>query len=142
MLFVRVDIGIGLMSQDLRRLKQLRERALGARMQLDLIESDLIAVAADINFLNKLLDMLSENIVILKSEGIIALASEYKKITQELKTAKENLSFYRRLQGKLSAELEKYKRIYETSLKDYDDLKNDLDSRVVVVKFDPSKRKK
>lgn len=130
------------MSQDLRRLKQLRERALGARMQLDLIESDLIAVAADINFLNKLLDMLSENIVILKSEGIIALASEYKKITQELKTAKENLSFYRRLQGKLSAELEKYKRIYETSLKDYDDLKNDLDSRVVVVKFDPSKRKK
>lgn len=137
-----MDIGIGLMSQDLRRLKQLRERALGARMQLDLIESDLIAVAADINFLNKLLDMLSENIVILKSEGIIALASEYKKITQELKTAKENLSFYRRLQGKLSAELEKYKRIYETSLKDYDDLKNDLDSRVVVVKFDPSKRKK
>lgn len=130
------------MSQDLRKLKQLRERALGARMQLDLIESDLIAVAADISYLNKLLNMLNENITILKSDGIVAIASEYKKIRQESQTAKENLSFYKKLENSLFRELDKYKNIYDICLKDYEKLKADLDSRTVVVRFDPAKRKK
>jgi hypothetical protein len=130
------------MNQDLLKLKQLRDHAIGLEMQLNLIESDLLAVERDIDYLDNLLQTLLENRAILRTDGIIAVASEYSRTIRELKTVQDNLNFYDNLHKKLTREFDKYKKIYNETLVEYEWLKQAIDSRKIILIFDPAKRKK
>lgn len=128
--------------QEINRLKQLKDQIVGIEMHLKLIESDLIAIEGDIAFLEDYASVLKENISVLKSDKIIAMASEYKKAVVELKQAEENLKHYRAMKSQLNANYEKHLSLKEKSLFEYEELKKQIDSRKVLLLFDPSKRKK
>ncbi len=130
------------MNQDLHRLKQLRDHIVGVEMHLTMIQADLGAIDRDIKFLEDLAIVLKENIEVLKSDKIIAVASEYKKSIEELKTVNKNLSYYFSMRFKLNKDFDKYSKIRDESIADFDALKKELDGRKVILLFDPSKRKK
>lgn len=130
------------MNQDLQRLKQLRDHIVGVEMHLTMIQADLGAIDRDIQFLEDLALVLRENIEVLKSDKIIAVASEYKKAVDELKTVNKNLSYYMSMKFKLNKDFDKYSRIRDNSIADFDALKKEIDGRKVILLFDPSKRKK
>ena len=130
------------MNPDLLKLKHLKDKIIGAEMQLDLIEFDLLAVERDIEFLENMLYALLENMMILKTNGIIAIASEYKKISQELKSVRDNITFYNKMHLKLLAELDKYKKIKSDSMRKHDILQKTIDNKQTVLPFDLTKRKK
>ena len=128
--------------QEINRLKQLRDQIVGIEMNLSLIQSDLTAIDGDIKFLEDLALVLKENIEVLKSDKIIAVASEYKRTLAELKTVKENLNFYIRTKQDLLRNKERHDRMREASLAEYESLKKQIDNRKVILLFDPTKRKK
>jgi hypothetical protein len=130
------------MNQDLLKLKHLRDKVIGIEMQLSLTETDLIAVERDLDYLENLFHVLLENVTILKTDGIIAVASEYKKATLELKTVRENLSFYNKLHEKLTRDFDKFKKMYGETFEEFESLRKDIDSRKIILIFDPAKRKK
>jgi chromosome segregation ATPase len=130
------------MRQELLKLKRLRDKVIGIEMQLSLTDTDLLAVERDIEYLESLLAVLNENVEILKSDGIVAVASEYKKIKEELKVVSDNLYVYTNLHHKLLKEFDRYKILYTETFKEYEDLKKEIEASQVVLDFDKAKRKK
>lgn len=130
------------MKKDLLKLKQLRDHLVGLEMNLSMIERDLQAVEKDIAFLNNLQTVLVENLTILKSDKIIAIASEYKRSDEELKKVRENLSFYSNMKIKLQKDFDKYEKARVKYFEEYTALQQVINRRKVILLFDPSKRKK
>lgn len=130
------------MNQELNKLKKLRDHIVGLEMKINLIETDLTAVESDLIFLEAMEQNLEENLKILKSNGIIAIASEYKKIKIEMRTVMKNLRFYRDIQEKLRRDLAKFEKQKIECLAEFDTLRADYEGRQVVIPFDASKRKK
>ena len=129
------------MNQDLVRLKQLRDHIVGVEMHLTMLQTDLHAIERDIKFLEDLALVLRENIQVLKSDKIIAVASEYRKAVEELATVNKNLGYYTSMYSKLTKDFDKYMKIRDNSIFEYENLKRQVDSRKVILLFDPSKRK-
>ena len=129
------------MQKDLLKLKHLRDSIIGIEMQLSVIDRDLFAVKKDIAYLTDLEVVLVENIKILKSDKIIAIASEFKRSIEELKKVRENLSFYTGMKHKLEKKLEKFEKMKIIYLEDFSIMKNMLDSSKVILLFDPSRKK-
>ena len=130
------------MNKELQRLKQLRDHIVGVEMHLNMIQTDLGAIDRDIKFLEDLALVLTENIEVLKSDKIIAVASEYRKVVEELRTVNKNLSYYISMKSKLTREFDRYTRIRDNSMEEFNELTKQIDSRKVILLFDPSKRKK
>jgi ubiquinone/menaquinone biosynthesis C-methylase UbiE len=130
------------MKQELLKLKRLRDKVIGIEMQLSLTDTDLLAVERDIEYLESLLAVLNENVEILKSDGIVAVASEYKKIKEELKVVADNLYVYTNLHQKLLKEFDRYKILHQETFKEYEDLKKEIEASQAVLDFDKAKRKK
>lgn len=130
------------MNQDLKDLKKIRDHIVGLEMKLDLIKGDLRAVEGDLIFLESMEINLTENMRILKQDGIVTKASEYKKIQIELDTVNKNLVFYRDVKEQLLRDLVRYEKITLDAWADYELKKQKYESRQVVLQFDPSKRKK
>lgn len=130
------------MNQELTRLKDLRNKVIDIEVHLGMIESDLLAVEKDLLFLENLYYSLRENIDTLKTEGLIVLASEYKKIIQEFVTVKKNLAFYNNLHSTLLGKFDKYRDLREVAMVEYEEYKKYFDTLTNIIQFDPSKRKK
>jgi hypothetical protein len=128
--------------QEINRLKQLRDQIIGIEMHLDLVQNDLSAIDRDIEFLQDLALVLNENIEVLKTDGIIAVASEYKKAIEELKTVKTNLEYYFDMKNILTRDSVRHTKMREDSILEFEELKKKMDSRKVILLFDQSKRKK
>jgi hypothetical protein len=129
------------MQKDLLRLKHLRDSIIGIEMQLSMVDRDLFAVNKDIAYLSDLEGVLVENIKILKSDKIIAIASEFKRSIEELKKVRENLAFYSGMKIKLEKKAEKFEKMKIVYLEDFRVMKNLLDSSKVILLFDPSRKK-
>jgi hypothetical protein len=106
-----------------------------------MLQTDLHAIERDIKFLEDLALVLRENIQVLKSDKIIAVASEYKKAVEELATVNKNLGYYTSMYSKLTKDFDKYVKIRDNSIFEYENLKQQIDGRKVILLFDPSKRK-
>ena len=78
----------------------------------------------------------------MRSDGIIAVAMEYKKAVEELKTVQRNLGYYRSMHNKLVREFDKYRKMRDQSVFEFDILNEQLRGSRVVIPFDPSKRKR
>lgn len=130
------------MIQELTRLKNLRNKVIDIEIQLGMIESDLLAVEKDLLFLENMYYGLKENIETLRSEGIIVVASEYKKIIQEFITVKKNLAFYNNLHSTLLGKFDKYRDLRDVAMVEYEEYRKFFDSLDNLIPFDPSKRKK
>lgn len=130
------------MNQDLERLKKIRDQVIGIEMHISLVQSDLLAIDRDIQYLEDLAVVLNENIYILRSVGIIAVITEYKRSVQELKTVYENLSHYQNMKIKLNRDFDKHSKRRDNALFEFEVLKGQLDGRKVILLFDPSKRKR
>ena len=110
-------------------------------MHLSLIQSDLIAIDGDIKFLEDLALVLTENIEVLKSDKIIAVASEYKRAVAELKTVNQNLKFYIQTKVQLVQTQARHEKIMNESLLEFEELKKHVDNRKIILLFDQTKRK-
>lgn len=130
------------MNQDLARLKKLRDQVVGIEMHISIVQADLLAIDRDIQYLDDLAVVLTENIQVLKSIGIIAMITEYKRSVQELKTVYENLEHYRNMKIQLNRDFDKHIKMRDSTLFDFEILKRQLDGRKVILLFDPSRRKK
>ena len=130
------------MNQDLVKLKKIRDHIVGLEMHLMTLQSDSMAVDRDVEYLTNLALVLKENIEVLKSDHIIAIASEYKKVIEEYKLVMKNLSYYALLSVKLARDYEAFTKKRDDSILEFETLKKNLDSQRKVLLFDPSKRKK
>ncbi len=130
------------MNQDLARLKKLRDQVVGIEMHISLVQHDLFAVDRDIQYLEDLALVLTENVQVLKSAGIIAMITEYKRSVQELKTVLVNLEHYRNLKIQLNRDFDKHVKLRDDTLFEFEIMKKMLDGRKVILLFDPSRRKK
>jgi hypothetical protein len=128
--------------QEINRLKQLRDQILGIEMHISLLHNDLIVIDRDIDFLKDLALVLNENIEVLKTDGIIAIATEYKKAMDELKVVNKNLEYYLDMKDTLTRESVRHIKMKEDSILEYEELKKRIDSQRVVLVFDQSKRKR
>jgi len=128
--------------QEINRLKQLRDQIIGIEMHLTVVQADLGAIDRDIEFLEDLALVLTENISVLKSDKIIAVASEYKKAVEELKTVDTNLQYYFAMKATLTRDYNRHMQMREDSIVEYEALKEYVDNRRVVLQFDLAKRKK
>ncbi|HBI01202.1 MAG TPA: hypothetical protein DDY18_06215 [Flavobacterium sp.] len=129
------------MSQD-KKLKQLKDHIVGLVMKLTVIESDLKAVEGDLVFLESMKLNMEENIKILKKDGIVTIAAEYKKIMAEKATLDKNLTFYINVKNKLLRDQSKYEKLKDDSMNEFERLSKNEENQQVIVQFDPSKRKK
>lgn len=111
-------------------------------VHIALIESDIMAVEKDLTFLDDIYQNLLENWNILKSDGIIVIASEYKRISRELKSVEKNIAFYNHLHSTLLGNFDKYRKKREEALKEYEEYKKIVESTQKVINFDISRRKK
>jgi hypothetical protein len=111
-------------------------------MKLTVIESDLKAVEGDLVFLESMKLNMEENIKILKKDGIVTVAAEYKKIMAEMSTLNKNLNFYINVKSKLLRDQSKYEKLKDDSMNEFERLSKEDEKQQVVVQFDPSKRKK
>lgn len=130
------------MNQELARLKKLRDEIVGIEMHLSMIQSDLIAVGRDVEFLDNFKTTIEENIKTLKEEAVIVSAPEFKKILVEYNTVVDNLAFYHGLETKLLRDLDKYNKMSKERIAEYELLKKNFEQTQTVLKFDLSKRKK
>jgi hypothetical protein len=129
------------MKEDLQRLKQIRDAVVGIEMQLNLVESDLVEVSSSLDFLRKLESDLVFNIYILRRDGIVAVASEYKKSIEELKTTRHNIVAYTRKKRILNQKFDRYLRLFSDHQQEYSKLLRTLENTKVVLRFDQSKRR-
>lgn len=127
--------------QEINRLKQLKDQIVGIEMHLSLIQSDLISIDGDIKFLEDLALVLKENIEVLKSDKIIAVATEYKRAIAELKTVNINLDFYTRTKFELIQSKARHEKMKSDSLLEFEELRRHIDNRKIILLFDPTKRK-
>lgn len=130
------------MSQGPNKLKELKDHIVGLVMKLTLIESDLKAVDSDLSFLETVRENMEENIKILKKDGIVAVAAEYRKILSEMKVLNGNIDFYTNVKAKLLRDQKKWEKLRDDSMNEYERLSKQGDGDQVVIQFDPSKRKK
>ncbi len=85
----------------LDKVKKLKNTLLGLEMELDILEADLFELTADLNHLIKAEESLVYNICFLKKDGIVVVASEYKKSVSELKTVRSKILKYQSLKSKV-----------------------------------------
>jgi len=85
----------------LNKVKKLKDALLGLEMELDILEADLFELTVDLKHLNKIEESLIYNIDFLKKDGIIAVASEYKKSVEQLKTVRDKILKYQSLKNKV-----------------------------------------
>lgn len=130
------------MNQSLLRLKYLRDKVIDIEVHIALIESDLIATEKDLDFLDNLYKDLKENIDTLREDGIIVVASEYKKITQELEKVRKNIFFYNNMYSKLLLSLDEECARRDETLLEYEEFLKYVESIQSVLKFDLSRKKK
>lgn len=130
------------MNKELQKLKRLKDNIVGIEMKIMLIDEDLTLVEKDIDFLENLQFMLEENIHTLKYEATVIIASEYKKIIDELRRVRKNLLFYIRKHEELLMNFDEYQQIREEYIKKYEEYKHYVDNIQSILVFDPAKRKK
>ena len=130
------------MKPSLKKVKHLRDTLVGLEMQIGTINQDLSIVAYNLTHLRKLENDLIFNIIFLKKDKIIAIASEYKKSKEELKSVQKSIRKYVNDEIRLSRALEEYTRKFNTCVEEYEFARKQLDSEKVILIFDPSKRRK
>lgn len=129
------------MNQDLTRLKKLRDQIVGIEMHISMAEVDIFTVEKDIQYLEDLAVILVENIDVLKSDKIVTVASEYKRVTDELRTVNKNLNYYNGMKHFLIKDLDRVTKLKNDTIFEYENLKLQIDSCRAVLPFDISKRK-
>lgn len=137
-----MDIGIGLMNQELTKLKNLRNKVIDIEIQLGIIESDLLEAEKDLIFFENVYRLLKENLDTLKIDGIVVIADEYKKIAKEFISVKKKLKLCNDLHSNLLNKFDKYCDLREIAIDEYEKYKQFFESISSVIQFDPSKRKK
>jgi len=130
------------MAKDSIKLKEISHHIVGIEMQLGILEHDLIVSANELILLQEIERSLVENLAILKKKGIVPLASEYKKIKQDLSTLRANIIEVEFENNFLLSEKERFVRLRESAIKEYDALKNKIESERAILPFSLDRRKK
>lgn len=137
-----MDIGIGLMNQELIKLKNLRNKVIDIEIQLGMIESDLLEAEKDLIFFDSMYWILKENLDTLKIDGVVVIADEYKKIIKEFTAVKKKLKLCNDLHSTLLGKFDKYRDLREIAIIEYETYKKFFESTSSIIQFDPSRRKK
>ena len=130
------------MKKDLLKVKLLRDHMIGLRMELDLVINDLSVVNTDLEYLEKIEQDLVTNIIILKKEKVIAIASQYKKSLLELESVRKNISHYRNTKLQLDRKYEIKSKSYQRIFEDYEHRRKIMERSKVILLFDQKKRRK
>ena len=134
--------GIGLMKEDLQKLKKIRDTVVGLEMQLNLIHSDMDVIMADLLHMYAIEAELTENINILKKDKIVAVVSEYKKSVYELGVVRKNIAQWRNKELLLSRRMEIKERAYKSNIEQFELLKKVLERQKVILLFDPNRKRR
>lgn len=130
------------MKDDLHKLKRIRDTIIGLEMQISLLRGDLDIIVRDLLHMYAVEEELIENIKVLKTDKIVAVASEYKRSIIELSSVRRKIDQWRNKELLLIRKLEIKEKSYEMNVLDFEVLKKRLEKKKVILLFDPSKRRK
>lgn len=130
------------MKSDLQKLRKIKNAIIGIKMQLNLIEGDLLTIDNNLDHLHKIEEDLMFNINLLKNEKIIAIASQYKQSKIELKVIRKNISNYEKMKKSLANKMIFFLKSHQSNMEEYKELKKTVDNRKVILLFDPKRKKK
>ena len=109
------------MTKLLSNVKKLKDTLLGLEMGLDILESDLFEIVLNLKNLKQMQVSLEYNIEYLKRDKIIAVASEFKRSVELLKTTNSKISKNNVIKNELINQIEQkmvskdfYQKKFET----------------------------
>ncbi len=111
-------------------------------MELDILEHDLASLTGDITHLEIIKSDLNYNVNILKRNGIVASAFEYKKSVEQLETVDDKIAEYRSIRNRLIDKFDKKLENFKYYSSEYELAFGKLEKEKVILLFDPNKRKK
>ena len=127
------------MKESLVREKKIRDTLIGYEMAIDLIENDLRAVGKELTTLKQIKKELEYNINFLKKDGIVAVASEYKKSVIQLERVSSKIMKLVTLKSELSNRLMQNETSHKFYFNEYKKIHKQLEEEKVIIPF--SKRK-
>ncbi len=130
------------MKEDLQKLKKIRDTIVGLEMQLNLIHGDMDVIMTDLIHMYAIEAELSENIVILKKDKIVTIASEYKKSVYELGMVQKKIAQWKNRELSLSRRMEVKERAYKSNVEQFESLKSILEKQKVILLFDPNRKRR
>ena len=130
------------MKKDLQILKVAEKAIIEIEMRLNMVESDLIVINNDLDYLRKIKEDLEYNIDLLKKEKVIAIASQYKRSIDELSVVNTNIYNYESMKKVLALKMGNLLKQHEEHREFHDNLKKTLSNRKVILLFDPQRKKK
>ena len=134
--------GTGLMTNDLSKLKKIKDTIIGLEMQLSLSDRDLSIVSSDLDYLLKKEEDLLFNIWFLKKKKVVVAIAEYFRSTVELEATKGSISRYRNKKSSTVSLVNKLNRSLEIYREDLKAQEKILENRKTILLFDQSKRRK
>ena len=124
----------------LNKVKKLKDALLGLEMELDILESDLFELTVDLKHLHKAKEGLMYNIDFLKKDGIVAVASEYKKSVEQLKIISGKILKYQALKSKVMSNMKEKIKSKDFHQKSFEEAYKELENDPILLVF--KKRKK
>lgn len=129
------------MKEEFRRLQKLKSYILGIEMRLEFLMKDLESISQNIGHFTRLKKDLEENIKILKSNGIVTLASEYKRSVNELERAKQQIEIFLISEKQLHKELLNQNIEKEQALQTLGETVKTIEGKKVILLFDKKRKK-
>lgn len=123
------------MKKELVDLKRVRDNLIGLEMELSNVEIDISAVGSDIDFLHSIQRSLVDNLNFLKKEKIITVASEFKKIKEDLKKVRDNLKNYEHTMNRLLKFKENILQNIEKNQLEFDTLERQIETTSFLLPF-------
>ena len=136
-----MDIGTERMSDDSYELRKLRDIIVGLRMQIELLESDLVFVKGDLANLEVVRHNLKENIKILKRNDVVSMVSEYRRSKEGLIEIDMKIHRWKAKEDLIQCKIKLRNKDCDETLDSFTKLKKKIDENVVVLKFDKNKRR-
>lgn len=129
------------MKESLLRVKQLQSKVYSLELEIEILLGDIAEIQTTIMHLEVKKQTLISNIAFLKQNHIVAIATEYKKSVELLKTTEAYLSTYIKGEHQLSDIFTKKQKEKEQTLTLLKQAQENLEKEKVVVSVDFKNKK-
>lgn len=123
------------MKKQVERIKELKVILLGLEMDRDLLEQDLNDLNTDIDNFKIYKEKLEENIKVLKRKKIITIASEFKRIKEQIVTIENRLTKHAIVRDSVLKMLSRKRLDYNKHKEELDHLQQELNRPPIVLPF-------
>jgi len=124
------------------RVKKFKDTLIAIEMDINVIEMDLNSISKDMVTLTSIKEELEYNIDFLKKEGVIAVASEYKKSLVQLDKVNKKIFKFKTLKNILTGNLSDKEKSHKYYFKEYEKAHRLVENERVIISMDKYRKGK